>query len=412
MGSASGIAQQNHHGYEPFDMKDPFPAYAELRRNEPVMFDERIGYYVVSRYDDVKAVFNDWETFSSENAQAPVRPMGEPAKKIMNDGGFTAYSGLSARIPPEHTRIRSVAQKAFTPRRYRVLEPLIRQNVDDMIDRMIAAGDPGDILHDIANDLPTITILTLFGVDTSLIPTIKEWSLSRGAMTWGDLTDEEQIPHAHNLVAYWNFCQEQVVKNRENPGDNLVADLLALQASGEEISDHEIASLLYSMLFAGHETTTTLISNSIRVLLSHPETYQALVEDPEKIPGAIDEILRYSGSIVAWRRKATRDAEIAGVAIPEGSGVLVLMGSANRDESMFPNPDEFDIYRENARYHLSFGFGIHFCLGNLLAKLQGKVALEQITSKLPNLRLMPGADINFLDNLSFRVPTSVPVEWS
>ena len=412
MPSVSTVNTDDHHGYEPFNMNDPFASYEALRADEPVMFDERIGYFVVSRYDDVKAVFEDWETFSSENAQAPVRPMGEPAKRVMADGGFTAYSGLSARIPPDHTRIRAVASKAFTPRRYKVLEPLIRQNIDDMIDQMVAAGEPGDILHDIANDVPTITILTLIGVDTDMIPTIKEWSVSRAMLTWGELTDEEQIPHAHNLVAYWNFCQEQVTQNRATPGDNLVADLLALQNAGEEISDHEIASLLYSMLFAGHETTTTLISNSLRVLLSHPDAYQALVNDPEKISGAIDEILRFSGSIVAWRRKATRDAEIGGVAIPEGSGVLLLMGSANRDATVFDNPDTFDIERENARNHLSFGYGIHFCLGNLLAKLQGRVALEEITKKLPQLRLMPGATIRFLDNLSFRTPTSVPVEWS
>ena len=407
------MSATTHHGYEPFNMKDPFPAYAELRREEPVMFDERIGYYVVSRYDDVKATFEDWESFSSENAQAPVRPMGAPAKKIMEEGGFTAYSGLSARVPPEHTRLRTVASKAFTPRRYKVLEPAIRENVDIMIDKMLAAGEPGDILSDIANDLPTITILTLFGVPISRIPEIKKWSGSRALMTWAELTDEEQIPHAHNLVEYWNFCQEVVASNKANPGqDNLAADLLKLQAEGNDISDHEIASLLYSMLFAGHETTTTLISNSLRMLLSNPETYQALVEDPEKIPGAIDEVLRMAGSIVAWRRKATRDAEIAGVKIPEGSGVLLLMGSANRDASVFENPDVFDIGRENARNHMSFGYGIHFCLGNLLAKLQGKVALEEITKKIPTLRLMPGADINFIENLSFRVPTSVPVEWT
>ena len=407
------MSATTHHGYEPFNMKDPFPAYAELRREEPVMFDERIGYYVVSRYDDVKATFEDWETFSSENAQAPVRPMGAPAKKIMEEGGFTAYSGLSARVPPEHTRLRTVASKAFTPRRYKVLEPAIRENVDIMIDKMLAAGEPGDILSDIANDLPTITILTLFGVPISRIPEIKKWSASRALMTWAELTDEEQIPHAHNLVEYWNFCQEVVANNKANPGqDNLAADLLKLQAEGNDISDHEIASLLYSMLFAGHETTTTLISNSLRMLLTNPETYQALVEDPEKIPGAIDEVLRMAGSIVAWRRKATRDAEIAGVKIPEGSGVLLLMGSANRDASVFENPDVFDIGRENARNHMSFGYGIHFCLGNLLAKLQGKVALEEITKKIPTLRLMPGADINFIENISFRVPTSVPVEWT
>lgn len=412
MQNSTELEQNDYYGYQPFDMNDPFKSYQSLRENEPVMFDERIGYFVVSRYEDVKAVFEDWETFSSENAQAPVRPMGEPAKRIMDEGGFTAYSGLSARIPPEHTRIRSIASKAFTPRRYKVLEPQIRKNVDVLIDRMLAAGRPGDILHDIANDVPTITILTLIGVNVEMIPQVKEWSISRGLLTWAELTDEEQIPHAHNLVAYWNFCQQQVTLNREVQGDNLTADLLALQAAGEDISDHEIASLLYSMLFAGHETTTTLISNSIRVLLSNPEAYQQLVDDPEKIPSAIDEILRFSGSIVAWRRRATMDAEIAGVSIPEGSGVLLLMGSANRDSKVFENPDDFDISRENARSHMSFGFGIHYCLGNLLAKLQGRVALEQITSKIPGLRLMPGAEISFTDNLSFRTPTSVPVEWS
>lgn len=401
----------DHHGYQPFDMNDPFPAYEELRREEPVMFDERIGYYVVTRYDDIKATFNDWESFSSENAQAPVRPAGAPAKEIMTEGGFTAYSGLSARIPPDHTRIRGVATKAFTPRRYKVLEPLIRENVNILIDAMLAKGEVGDVVADIAWDLPTITILTLIGVPVTMIPEVKEWANSRAAMTWGDLNDEQQVPHAHNLVAYWNFCQKLVADAKVTPGDNLVTDLVNLQSSGEPINDHEIASFLYSLLFAGHETTTTLISNALRVLLQHRVAYEALIEDPDKIPGAIDEVLRYSPSIVAWRRKATRDAEIGGVAIPQGSNILLVMGSANRDDTVFPAPDEFNIGRENARNHLAFGFGIHYCLGNLLAKLQAKVALEEVTKRLPNLRLVDGQNITFGENLSFRVPTAVSVTW-
>lgn len=401
----------DHHGYQPFDMNDPFPAYEELRREEPVMFDERIGYYVVTRYDDIKATFNDWESFSSENAQAPVRPAGAPAKQIMTEGGFTAYSGLSARIPPDHTRIRGVATKAFTPRRYKVLEPLIRENVNILIDAMVAKGEVGDVVADIAWDLPTITILTLIGVPVTMIPEVKEWANSRAAMTWGDLNDEQQVPHAHNLVAYWNFCQKLVSDAKVTPGDNLVTDLVNLQSAGEPINDHEIASFLYSLLFAGHETTTTLISNALRVLLQHRVAYEALIEDPDKIPGAIDEVLRYSPSIVAWRRKATRDAEIGGVAIPQGSNILLVMGSANRDDTVFPAPDEFNIGRENARNHLAFGFGIHYCLGNLLAKLQAKVALEEVTKRLPNLRLVDGQNITFGENLSFRVPTAVSVTW-
>jgi hypothetical protein len=196
-----------HHGYEPFQMKDPFPAYARLRAEAPVMYDERIDYYVVTRYDDIKAVFEDWETFSSENAQAPVRKRGPQATQIMNEGGFTAYSGLSARIPPEHTRIRGIVQKAFTPRRYKALEPFIRANVAQRLDAMLSRGaGHGEIVRDLAYEVPTITILTLIGEDLARIDDYKRWSDSRAAMTWGDLGDEEQIPHAHNLVDYWQAC--------------------------------------------------------------------------------------------------------------------------------------------------------------------------------------------------------------
>ena len=260
-----------HHGYEPFRQDDPFPAYRTLRAEEPVMYDERIGYWVVTRHEDVKAVFGDWETFSSENAQAPVRERGAVARRIMEEGGFTAYSGLSARVPPEHTRIRGIVQKAFTPRRYKSLEPFIRDNVARLLERMLDREDrTGDLVRDLAYDVPTITILTLFGEDIDQIEKFKRWSDSRGAMTWGDLSDEEQVPHAHHLVEYWQKCLSLVEKAHREGGDHLVADLVKAQEAGAEISDHEIASVCYSLLFAGHETTTTLISNTLRMLLAHP----------------------------------------------------------------------------------------------------------------------------------------------
>ncbi|MFV0373299.1 cytochrome P450 [Microbacterium sp.] len=402
----------DHHGYQPFRMDDPFPAYAELRREEPVMYDERIGYWVVTRWADVRAVFDDWETFSSDNAQAPVRERSAEATRIMKEGGFTAYSGLSARIPPDHTRIRALAQRALSPRRFKVLEPSIRENTRAALQRMLAAEDgAGDFLTDIAFDIPTVTILTLLGVDPAMVPTYKRWSDSRAAMTWGDLDEREQIPHAHNLVEYWAECQRLVTDAHRDGGDSLVADLVTAQDGGAEISDHEIASLCYSLLFAGHETTTTLISHAIRLLLSHPESWSALVADPSRVPGAIDEVLRYSGSIVAWRRRATKAATIGSVEVPEGANILLVMGSANRDEDVFARPAEFDISRDDARNHLSFGFGIHYCLGNMLAKLQARIVLEETIAAVPSLRLTPGADIRFAENLSFRVPTSVPVTW-
>ncbi|GGC78169.1 cytochrome P450 [Tersicoccus solisilvae] len=409
---AVGPAPGDHHGYQPFAMTDPFPSYARLREEEPVMFDERVGYWVVSRYDDIKAVFDDWQTFSSENAQAPVRERGPEASRIMKEGGFTAYSGLSARVPPDHTRIRAIVQKAFTPRRYKALEPAIRANVDRLIDRMLADPDRrGDVFRDIAYEVPTITILTLIGEDTDRIDDYKRWSDSRGAMTWGDLTDEEQVPHARNLVEYWQACLALVEKAHREGGDNLVADLVRDQDAGAEITDHEIASVCYSLLFAGHETTTTLISNTLRLLLADREQWQRLVEEPKRIPAAIDEVLRFSGSIVAWRRKALADATVGGVAIPEGAELLLLMGSANRDESRFEEPERFDIARPNAREHLSFGFGIHYCLGNMLAKLQARIVVEEVAAHAPTLTTVDADAIRFGDNLSFRAPTAVPVTW-
>ena len=412
MSSTTTGACPVHHGFEPFDQTDPFPSYAALRRDEPVMYDERIGYWVVTRYDDIKAVFEDWETFSSENAQAPVRERGPEAKRIMEEGGFTAYSGLSARVPPEHTRIRKVVAKAFTPRRYKLLEPAIRAHVVRLVEAMLARDShQGDLVRDLAYDVPTVTILTLIGADIEQVDTFKRWSDSRAAMTWGDLTNEEQVPHAHNLVEYWTECQRLVSEAHQTERDTLVGDLVRMQAEGDPITDHEIASVCYSLLFAGHETTTTLISNALRVLLAHPDQWDQVVADPGRIAAAVDEVLRFSPSIVGWRRRAKKDARVGGVEVPEGANLLLLMGSANRDESRFEDAEHFDISRGNAREHLAFGFGIHYCLGNMLAKLQTKVALEEVARLAPNLTLADGADITFGPNLSFRAPVSVPVTW-
>jgi cytochrome P450 len=230
-------------------------------------------------------------------------------------------------------------------------------------------------------------------------------------MTWGDLSDEEQVPHAHNLVEYWTECRRLVADAHEHERDSLVGDLVRAQQQGDPITDHEIASVCYSLLFAGHETTTTLISNTLRVLLAHRDQWRRIVDDPTGIPAAIDEVLRYSPSIVAWRRRATRAATVGGVDIPAGANLLLVMGSANRDDTKFDDPEAFDITRANAREHLAFGFGIHYCLGNMLAKLQTKIAVEQVARLAPGLHLVDPETIEFGDNISFRAPVAVPVTW-
>ena len=397
--------------FDPFDIADPFPFYQWARAQAPVFFSDQLGYFVVSRHADIKAVFENWRTFSSENAQAPMRPLCEDGKRIMRGGGFTAYSGLSARVPPDHTRIRKLVQGCFGARRFRSIEPQIRQIVGRAIDGFAGRGH-ADFFREFAYDVPALVLFKLVGVPDADVPKVKAWAVSRALLTWGNLTDDEQLPHARNMVEYWNYCRDLVRARHGDPTDDLPGDLVRLQRDGAEISDEEIAGVLYSVLFAGHETTTTLIANGLRELLERRENWEAIVADPALIPGAVDEALRFSPPIVAWRRRALRDAEIGGVAVPNGSDILLLLGSANRDEAVFAEPARFDVQRGDARGHLAFGYGIHACVGQQLARIEFAIALDELTRRLPGLRLEPDQTFAFSRNASFRVPTALHVEWA
>ncbi len=396
--------------FDPFDLSNPHATWAHLRDEQPVFFDSTTGYFIVTRHADIKGVFDDWKTFSSENAQAPMRPMCEEGRRIMREGGFTAYSGLSARIPPEHTRIRKIVQGAFGPRRFKAIEPKIEAIIDRTLNR-IAMKRKADFFREVAYEVPAFVLFTLIGVPDEDVPKVKDWAVSRALLTWGNLSDAEQIPHAHKMVEYWAYCRALVEARKAEPGDDLPSDLLKLQSEGAEISDEEIAGIMYSVLFAGHETTTTLMANAVIALMQNRTAWEALKADPSAIPGAIEEILRYSPSIVAWRRRALADAEIGGVKVPVGSDILLIMGSGNRDESVYPHGESFDIFRDNARTHLSFGYGIHFCLGFQLAKLELTIMLRELTRRFPDMRLNEGQRIEFLRNTSFRVPSRVEIEW-
>lgn len=396
--------------FDPFEMRDPFPFYEWARAKAPVFFSDELKYYVVARHADVKAVFDDWRTFSSENAQAPLRPMCEEGKRIMREGGFTAYSGLSARVPPDHTRIRKLVQGCFGPRRFKAIEPKIKEIVNQMIDAFAARGH-ADFFREFAYDVPALVLFNLMGIPNMDVPRVKSWAVSRALLTWGDLTDEQQIGHARNMVEYWNYCRALVRRRHEEPTDDLTGDLVRLQHEGAEISDEEIAGVVYSALFAGHETTTTLMANGMRELLARRENWEALVANPALIPNAVEEVLRFSPSIVAWRRRALKDATIGGVSVPKDSNILLLIGSANRDETVFAEPNRFNVQRTDARSHLAFGYGIHACVGQQLGRIEFAIALGELTRRLPGLRLAPDQSFDFIHNISFRVPTALRIEW-
>ena len=400
--------------FDPFDLNSPHALWELFRKQQPVFYHEQSGYWVVSRYEDTKAIFDDWKTFSSENAQKPMRPMCEEGKKILKEGGFTAYSGLTARVPPEHTRIRKVAQSCFGPRRFKSIEPQIEEIVKRHLDILEAAGEDGkpvDFWQIVAYPVPAHVLFTLMGIPEADVPKIKRYGESRGRMTWSDLSDEEQIPVAHDMVAYWKYIHDLLDMRRENPGDDFPSDLLRLQSEGAEIADEEIAGVLYSTLFAGHETTSTFMGNYVLAMMNNRKVWDEIGKDPSKIPNAVEELLRFMPSVVGWRRKARNATMVGGVELPEGAEILMITGSANRDEAQFPHGETIDIDRQNARSHLSFGYGIHYCLGFHLAKMEATILLRQLSERFPSLRLADGFTPEYHRNITFRVPKSVVVEW-
>lgn len=392
--------------YDPFDLNAPHAKWQEFREESPVFFHDATGYWIVTRYNDIKQVFENWETFSSENAQAPIRPFGEESAKILKAGGFT--SGLSARMPPDHTRIRKIAQTAFGPRRFKSIEPKIEAIIDKSLSGIAEKGEV-DFFREVAYPVPALVLFTLMGIPDEDVPKVKEWAVSRALLTWGNLSDEEQVPHAHKMVEYWTYCRALIESRRENPGDDFPSDMVRAQAAGGDITDEEIAGVMYSVLFAGHETTTSLMANAVTTFMNNRDSWDAICADQSRIKSATEEVLRYAPSIVSWRRLAKVDTQIGGIDIPAGSNILMIMGSGNRDEEIFPDGEKFNIERENARNHLSFGYGIHFCIGFQLAKMEFGIMLRELTTRFPNMRLKEGQRTEYLRNISFRVPSRIDV---
>ena len=392
-----------------FNLNAPHATWKNLREESPVYQDPVTNYWIVSRHADIKAVFADWETFSSDNAQSPMRPMCDEGKKVMQDGGFTIYSGLSARVPPDHTRIRKIAQSAFGPRRFKAIEPKIELIIDKALRRIEPMGEC-DFFREVAYDVPALVLFALMGIPDEDVPKVKDWAASRARLTWGNLSDEEQIPLAHKMVDYWAYCRGLVAARKKTPGDDFPTDMVRAQAEGADIEDDEIAGVMYSVLFAGHETTTTLMANAVITLMNNRDAWDAICADPKLIPAATDEMLRFAPSIVSWRRRAKMATQIGGVAIPEGANILLIMGSGNRDADLFADGEKFDINRKNARSHISFGYGIHFCIGFQLAKMEFGIMLRELTNRFPDMTLKAGQEIDYLNNISFRVPSQVNVD--
>jgi cytochrome P450 len=254
----------------------------------------------------------------------------------------------------------------------------------------------------------------ILGIDEDRVAEIKEGSFNRILFVYGRTRgEEEQVRAAAGMASFWRYAEELVDARSRKPWDDFTSALVfATDERGERLSPQQAATVVLNLLFAGHETTTGILGNCLRRLLADRAAWDAICVDSSLIPNAVEEVLRLDSSVIAWRRRATQDTALADVSIPAGANLVLLLGSGNRDPVVFPDPDRFDIRRPNAKDHLSFGHGVHLCLGRGLARLQARIVLEELSSRFPALRLAPDVTLEFAPNISFRALLSLPVVWN
>jgi len=362
----------NPYAYEIHE--DPFPTYRELRRHAPVYRNETLKFWALSRYDDILAAFKDPLTFS--NAQGV-------SLERSSMGDASALASFLAMDPPRHDQMRALVSRGFTPRRVADLEPRVRQLTAQYIDGFIAAGHC-DIVQDFSARLPMDVVSELLGVpaaDRDRLRHSADLVLHREA-------GSAAIPPAAmrasgELVAYF---RELVAQRRQQPGDDLASALLDAEIEGARLEDRDVIAFLFLMIIAGNETTTKLIGNALYWLWRNPRQRERIGRDPTLIPNWIEETLRYDSSTQMLARAVTRDIELHGQRLRQGDRLLLLVGSANRDERVFPDADRFDVGRD-ASQHIAFGKGTHFCLGASLARLEARVALEAIHSRMSDYEI-------------------------
>ena len=403
------------HEFTPFDpryLEDPYPQLERLAAEQPIFYSEQLGYLVVTRYDDIIEVFKNPDVFSSENVQDPVFPVCEAAQGVLSAEDYNPQAVMSNRQQPDHTRIRKYTRDGFSSRRMKVLEPYIRNGSEELINRMLEKGGPAEFVSSFAHPLPGQIIFRFIGFPEADDEQLIYWTSNRLQFTWGKPTDEQQVEIAENMLRYWRYCREFVAMRMREPADDLTSELLAAhQANPDDLSYREVESVIYGLSFAGHEIVSNFITNTALQLLDDRSNWEAVCKDPSLIPNMLEEVLRFDSPQTSWRRITTRDSQLGGIEIPAGTQIFLSLGAANHEAGIFEAPSRFDMARENAGKHISFGHGIHFCLGARLARLEAEIALESLTRRIPGLQLVPNQDLRYSPNMTFRGPAELYVNW-
>src|SRR5579862_2249215 len=363
--------------WDPEFRANPYAHYAPLLAGPPPILNMGpMTFALVARYADVTAALRDHEHFSS---------VGPPPPPQAYQGRFAGSRNMLGSDPPQHSRLRRLVSRDFTPRRIRELEPRIREIAKDLLDQVEAKGS-FNVIADLANVLPVTVIAEMLGVPPELNAKFKRWS---DTIIGGDNNVPGAPQPAESIRAIdelGDYFTAEIEKRRANPGPDLVSALVAAHDEGEVMSAADLLAFVILLLLAGNETTTNLIGNGMLALGRHPDQIELLRRQPSLMPAAVEEMLRYDGPVQSTARHNHEPVEVGGALIAPETMVFVILAAANRDPDHFSRPDVFDITRE-PRGHLAFGDGIHFCLGAALARLEGAIALGHVIERFPRLRL-------------------------
>ena len=364
----SGVA---YHPGSPEAIADPYPLYGELRRKDSVHWMRLIDAWALTRYKDIDRVLRDHNTFSSAVKTRVQRRTG--------------LDSMLETDPPDHTRLRSLVSQAFTPRAIEGLRPRVERIAEDLVEAA-ANGDRLDLMASIAHPLPVIVIAEMLGVPPEDMTRFERWS-NDIALNIEPTLDDEEIERVRNAAEeLTEYFEGIILLRRSDPRDDIISALLAAEEEGDKLTHEELMRTLILLLVAGNETTRNLIGNGVLALLSNPDQFKLLRENPSLMGSAVKELLRYDSPVQLDGRWATVDVELGGKSISAGQPVIAVIGAANRDPDVFENPDRLDIRRSGAS-HLSFGRGIHYCLGAPLAEMEGRIALATVMRKFPTIRL-------------------------
>ncbi len=388
---------------------NPYPVFQELRKQAPMHYSQVLGGWVLTRYDDVKLAISD-RRFSADRMRPFFAQLPSEQRTAFGALGDSISRWAVFHDPPEHTRLRGLMNKAFTARAIERLEPRIQTIVDRLLDQVITRGEM-DLIADFAYPLPASVILDMLGLACDDLDRIKTWSDELALFVGSSVNTPDKYQRATASITAMNeYFRTAIERHRHTRGDDLLTALLAAQEQGDALSDDELVATCVLLVFAGHETTTNLIGNGMLALLRHPTELERLRNDPELMPSAVEEFLRFDGPAATAVRIAREAIPLHDHTIRPGERVFAMINAANRDPRYFTDPEGLDVGRKDNR-HLAFGHGIHFCIGAPLARLEARLAITAILNRCSDISLQ-SEQLRWNDSLVLRGVRSLPVSFS